>query len=185
MREDLRNIAIIGGSFGGLVTAIALQKKGFKVKVYEGTSENTEPSLGIIILPNAGKILKKLGLFEEIQRKASRINQIVINNDHGKTLQQTSLENNYTPALGIHPDDLRQILYHALPEEIIFSNKNFVSYQNENNSVKAAFADGSEIETQMLIGADGTYSKVREQLKKLWKTYLSWLPFLAWRGKFQ
>lgn len=168
MQENLRNITIIGGSFGGLITAIALKNKGFNVNVYEGSEENADPLITVNILPNAVKILKKLGLFDEIKKKACRINELLISNEKGKVLQRVNINDiDNSAAYSLHPEDFRRILYDALPGEIIHKekDKDFVSCKNENNNVKIEFSDGSIIYSQLLIGADGINSRIREQIK--------------------
>lgn len=68
--RDLR-IAIIGAGMGGLGSALALAKNGFKnIDVYETASSLGFVGAGIQMAPNMGRILSKLGCWTEIEKEA-------------------------------------------------------------------------------------------------------------------
>lgn len=73
---DIRDlhIAIMGAGMGGLGTALALAKKGFKhIDVYESASNLGFVGAGIQMAPNMGRILDKLGCWTEIERDATHV----------------------------------------------------------------------------------------------------------------
>ena len=55
-------IDIIGAGIGGLTTAIALQQKGFKLRIFEQAEEIKPIGAGIILASNAMQVFEKLGL---------------------------------------------------------------------------------------------------------------------------
>ena len=61
-----KNIAIVGAGIGGLVTALALKKKGVIATVYESASFISPVGAGIILSINAMRILKSLGVADEV-----------------------------------------------------------------------------------------------------------------------
>ncbi|KAF4977457.1 hypothetical protein FZEAL_6021 [Fusarium zealandicum] len=66
------HIAIIGSGMSGLGTALALAKRGFKhIDVYETASQLGFVGAGIQMAPNMGRILDKLGCWEEIEREST------------------------------------------------------------------------------------------------------------------
>lgn len=73
---DIRDlhIAIMGAGMGGLGTALALAKKGFKhIDVYESASNLGFVGAGIQMAPNMGRILDKLGCWTEIERDSTHV----------------------------------------------------------------------------------------------------------------
>ena len=64
-------IAIIGAGIGGLAAALALQRRGFRVAVYERAKEIREIGAGVIITANARRALQDLGVDEELVARSS------------------------------------------------------------------------------------------------------------------
>src|SRR5262249_58095330 len=60
-RNDL-TIAIIGGGIGGLAATLSLVKAGFDAHVYEQAPELREVGAGIVVSPNATRILDRIGV---------------------------------------------------------------------------------------------------------------------------
>jgi NADH dehydrogenase FAD-containing subunit len=58
------NIGIIGGGIGGVATAVALHRAGIEATVYERATELREVGAGMMLWPNATRVLKELGLLE-------------------------------------------------------------------------------------------------------------------------
>ena len=87
------NVIIVGAGIGGLVSALCLDAKGHKVKIYEQAEILSELGAGIQLSPNANKVLKYLGVMEELQ------------------------EDVYEPdAFQLDPSILRSVLYDAIDE---------------------------------------------------------------------
>jgi len=71
MAQDLA-IAIIGGGIGGLAAALSLVKAGFDAHVYEQAPELREVGAGIVVSPNATRILDRLGLSAALAQSSVR-----------------------------------------------------------------------------------------------------------------
>jgi 2-polyprenyl-6-methoxyphenol hydroxylase-like FAD-dependent oxidoreductase len=69
----MKTIIIIGGSIGGLCTAIALQQYGFEVKVYEKVRKLAEVGAGLTLWSNAIKVLRKLGEADAVISAGSKL----------------------------------------------------------------------------------------------------------------
>lgn len=63
-------VIIIGG-IGGLAAAVALQRRGFTVQVYERATELREIGAGVIIQPNGRRVLVDLGLDDQLAERSS------------------------------------------------------------------------------------------------------------------
>ena len=82
---------IIGAGIGGLSTAIALEQKGFKVRVFEQAKKIKTVGAGIIIANNAMQVYEKLGLKEIIEHHGNPISSMNITKDNLKPLSKIDL----------------------------------------------------------------------------------------------
>ncbi len=175
---------VIGGGIGGLTTAIALRKSGIAVNVYEKVSEIREVGAGLSLWTNAVKALYKLGL-------RSAIDPLGVPNTSGgifsaKGQQLTHLSNQElekrfgTIGLVVHRAELLTALYNQLPEGTVQLGVELTGFEQNENGVTVQLSDNSQIQADLLIGADGIHSKVREQL--FGDSPLRYSGYTAWRG---
>src|SRR4030095_16897045 len=69
--ERLR-VAIVGGGIGGLAAANALSQRGIDVRVYEQAEQLAEVGAGVGVAPNGVRMLRRLGLGEDVAGRGSR-----------------------------------------------------------------------------------------------------------------
>ncbi len=160
-------IAIIGAGIGGLTTALALQKAGVKVVVFEGAPEIKPVGAGIAMASNAMQVFDRLGVRNAIENAGHRITKMVITDHRLRTLSSTSLEK-FERKYGlynvaIHRADLQRILAESLGFEHIHLSKR-LRHIEERNGYDLTFEDGTHWQCNSLIGADGIRSTVRNQL---------------------
>src|SRR5690606_3303856 len=120
-------IAIIGAGIGGLTTALALQKAGVKVVVFEGAPEIKPVGAGIAMASNAMQVFDRLGVRNAIENAGHRITKMVITDHRLRTLSSTSLEK-FERKYGlyyvaIHRAILQRILAESLGFEHIHLSK--------------------------------------------------------------
>jgi 2-polyprenyl-6-methoxyphenol hydroxylase-like FAD-dependent oxidoreductase len=84
-------ISIIGGGIGGLTTAIALQKEGFEVQVYEKAPKIMSVGAGLSLGVNAIKALSELGIAEEIIQYGKPITSFPILDKRGKLISKRDM----------------------------------------------------------------------------------------------
>jgi salicylate hydroxylase len=170
MNRAARKIAVIGGGIGGLAAALGLHRAGFRVDVYEQAPQLTEVGGGINMGPNAARILYRLGLGESLDCAAVRpISAHVRRWDDGRTLQKAPLnplcdELYGAPHLTVHRADLQAIIAAGLPKQRIHLGHRLTTLIDHGDAVEARFANGAVIEADILVGADGIHSTVRELL---------------------
>jgi salicylate hydroxylase len=161
---------VIGAGIGGLTAALSLRRAGFDVEVYEQSPELTEIGGGINMGPNAARILYRLGLGEGLDRDAVRpIGMHQRRWDDGRTLQKAGLnpqcEAIYgAPHLTVHRADLLAIIAAGLPAERIHLGHRLVGLADRGDHTEAWFENGVRIRPDILVGADGIHSVVREAL---------------------
>ncbi len=82
------NIDIIGAGIGGLTTAIALEQKGIKTRIFEQAEQIKPVGAGIILANNAMQVYEKLGLRKVIEENGNPISSMNITKSKSKTTFQ-------------------------------------------------------------------------------------------------
>jgi salicylate hydroxylase len=163
-------IVIVGGGIGGLTAAVALHQRGFEVAVYERSSKLEEVGAGLQIGPNGVKVLRALGLERQLNAIAFQPeNQVSIKWDdaslrHRVPLKSIATRDYGAPYMTMHRAHLHRTLIGALPDGVAHLNANCIGAQTRGETAVARFADGSEVEADAVIGADGIRSAIRAQL---------------------
>jgi salicylate hydroxylase len=165
----MTRVAIIGGGIGGLTAANALLRSGVEVSVYESAGELKEIGAGVALHANAMRVLQFIGVADAVRKIAGKTDYAVTRDGiTGRIISRTSRARQ-VELLGIEPAtvhraDLLDVLAAALPEGIASLSKRCVSVESGEASAVARFADGSEVEADVIIGADGIHSAVRTSL---------------------
>jgi 2-polyprenyl-6-methoxyphenol hydroxylase-like FAD-dependent oxidoreductase len=160
-------IVIIGGGITGLTTALALNKLGLSCRVYEKAPELNAVGAGIWMQPNAMKVLDWLGVGDQVRSAGQLLTSVDLTDRNLvpiKKLDRSHMEDeSYGQITSIHRARLQKVLYEALPPGTVHLGKAFVKYQIEKASVNIHFQEGQS-SAELLLGADGIHSKVRQQM---------------------
>jgi salicylate hydroxylase len=168
MQGSIR-VAVVGAGLGGLTAALALRYKGFDVTVFEQAATIREVGAGIQLSPNAMRVFAQLGLDDEIKRIAFEPDSHVVRNwKTGAAISETSMKGVYEKTYGagyygMHRADLQTFLAAAFPQERIKLGKKCIGLAMSDNC-GLRFEDGTTVESDVVVGADGIHSVVREQL---------------------
>ncbi|MBO0691928.1 MAG: FAD-dependent monooxygenase [Acidimicrobiaceae bacterium] len=165
-------IAIIGGGIGGVSAAHALSRRGFEVTVFEAAPELKEIGAGVALGPNAMKVLRSLDLEDAVRAVGwEREFQVSRHWRTGRIVRQSTTARadmvaRYGAAgCSVHRADLLDVLSAKLPEKVdVTLGRRCVSASSEGEVASAKFSDGSEIEADVVLGADGIHSAVRTSL---------------------
>ncbi len=169
MTRALR-IAVIGGGIGGLTATHALLRRGLEVRTYEAAPELKEIGAGVALGPNAMKALRSLDLEEPVRAVAWESDNALLRNwRSGRVISRTPRSEYLLKRFGAagcsaHRADLLDVLSAGLPPEIVKLGARCVSVQTDANAASARFSDGTEIEADAIVGADGIHSAVRASL---------------------
>jgi 2-polyprenyl-6-methoxyphenol hydroxylase-like FAD-dependent oxidoreductase len=180
-----KTFAIIGGGIGGLTLAIALQRKGFNVKVYENTPEFKPLGAGLVLAANAVKAFTEIGISEEVLQAGKVLKVLRIRDTRGNILTETDADqinakfgliNNFT----IHRADLHEVLVKLLAPGTIELSKGCIDIDQAKSGVTIYFHDGSTVQADYVIACDGIHSAIRKKL--LPESYPRYAGYTCWRA---
>lgn len=174
MAQDLP-VLVSGGGIGGLAAALALGRKGLKVRVFEQGSEFKEIGAGIQLGPNVYRMFEVLGLTGAIEGYSVHPdNMVMMDGLTGEEVIRLPVGGKaFRERFGgylygvIHRADLHQVFLDACKRE-----KNVelnvlakvLRFEQDGDRVTLHMEDGRRVEGCALVGADGLWSRVRNQL---------------------
>jgi 2-polyprenyl-6-methoxyphenol hydroxylase-like FAD-dependent oxidoreductase len=159
-----KNIGIIGGGIGGIAVAVALHRIGIDVSVYEREEQLREVGAGMMLWPNATRVLRELGLLEQVMARSGPNTHFLVRKSTGKILMDIALGNFDVPALCVRRGDLLSVLLSALPGECLRLGHQFERFKQDKDKVRLYFNGERVEEHDAVVAADGIRSRIRTQL---------------------
>jgi 6-hydroxynicotinate 3-monooxygenase len=165
-----KRVAVIGAGLGGLTAAGFLQRAGFAVKVYEQAPAFSRIGAGIILSANVTKVLRRLGIEHALVAAGIKPHCYISRAwDSGETMYQivfdAESEHRFGgPYVHIHRGDLHEVLERGVAPDTIAFDHRLADLQGTSGSIRLVFENGVTTEADVVIGADGIRSKVREIL---------------------
>lgn len=167
-------IIVAGGGIGGLAAAWALARKGKAVQVFEQAPEFGEVGAGIQLGPNVFKMFDYLGLTEAIDRTAVYPGNLIMRDAlSGEEVIRVPVGSDAFrarfkfPYGVIHRADIHGAFLEACgnsPLVTLNASRKVVGYEDKGDRVAVKIDGGTELDGDLLVGADGLWSSVREQL---------------------
>jgi 2-polyprenyl-6-methoxyphenol hydroxylase-like FAD-dependent oxidoreductase len=180
------NIGIVGGGIGGIAAAVALHQGGIDAVVYERASQLREVGAGMMLWPNATRVLRGLGLLKDVLAHSGPTTHFLVRASNGAVLMNIALGKFDVPAVCMRRSDLLAALLDALPAGCVRLGRELNGLEQSRDSVRLSFAGGRVVEHDAVIGADGIRSRVRKELfgpsDPIYRGYTVWRGVARYEG---
>ena len=196
---------IVGGGIGGLTTALMLRARGIDCELFEQADAIRELGVGTNTLPHAIRELAQLGLLDRLDEVAIRTYELFYLTRRGQEVwhETRGVEAGHdVPQFSIHRGRLQSVIHQAVTQRLgpdkVHTGCRLGAFTQDEGGVTAYFFDrsGAHVHTvrgDVLIGADGIHSKVRQTLfpnegapcwngLMLWRGATDWPVFLTGRS---
>ena len=170
--QEHKQVVIAGGGIGGLAAAVACAQRGVPVQLIERAVQLSEVGAGIQIGPNVTRILQAWGLGaalaqvaafpEQLQARDAQTGQVL-----GTLTLGTRAQATYgAPYATIHRADLQGLLHRAAQSAGVdlLLGQTVQGWRGAEAGLQVNTAQGLSLEASALIGADGVWSALRQQL---------------------
>ncbi|KAI9728827.1 MAG: hypothetical protein M1834_007214 [Cirrosporium novae-zelandiae] len=173
MEKSKFRVIIVGGSIAGLTLAHCLDRAEIDHIVLE-RRDDISPQVGasIGIMPNGGRVLEQLGIFDEVEKEIEPLRQAHICYPDGfffSSSYPVVLHERFGfPLAFLDRQKLLKILYTSLKDKSkVHVNKKVVEVQQLKSSLRVSTSDGSFYDCDLVVGADGVHSKVRSEMWRI------------------
>ena len=155
--------AVVGGGLGGMAAAVALARAGIDVRVYEQAQQLTEVGAGVSLAPNGLRMLDRLGAGDGVGRVGARYASAQLLLSDGRPVRHEPHEF-VQPGrtVGFHRADLLALLAGQLAPGTVRTGHRCTGFSQDGGSATVSFANGTTATADVVIGADGMHSVLRE-----------------------
>jgi salicylate hydroxylase len=166
-------ILIAGAGIGGLTAGACLLKAGHDITIFEQAPELSEVGAGLQLSANATHVLHHLGLGPALAEVGVRPGAYVFRlHDKGEEIHRFALSDEHeklhgAPYYQVHRADIHSLLAAKVVElkpEAIQLNCRVVGFEESRDGVKLRLSDGTLVQGDLLIGADGLKSVICQQI---------------------
>ncbi len=170
--QEHKQVVIAGGGIGGLAAAVACAQRGVPAQLLERAAQLSEVGAGIQIGPNVTRILQAWGLGAALSQVAAFPKFLQARDAHtGQVLGSLRLGERAQALYGapyatIHRGDLQSLLHVAAQAAGVDVNLNQTvkGWRETPEGLQVDTANCASLKASALIGADGVWSAVRQQL---------------------
>src|ERR1017187_261855 len=164
---------VSGGGIGGLVTAFALARQGFAVRVFEQSPEFREVGAGIQLGPNIFRVLEKIGLKDAVLADAHRPPaQEMRDALTGKLITRVPLDGSFTERFGqpyavTHRSDIHGTFLKACQSSNLIAletSRRVDGFEDHGDRVSVTLENGERADGRALIACDGMWSRIRDRI---------------------
>ncbi|MBX5480692.1 MAG: FAD-dependent monooxygenase [Myxococcaceae bacterium] len=179
-----RRVLIAGAGIGGLTLAAALRRHGFDVQVFEKARKLEALGAGIVLAANALWAIQRLGFYEEVCSAGLRLSGGDVRTWKGCVLSGSDFED-LERELGVfvlayHRADLHEALLRCAGADCVRLGTSVESFDQDDDGVRVLLGDGTQVDGDLLVGADGLHSRVRSAWRG--REAPCYSGYTSWRG---
>lgn len=171
MGAALTSIAVVGGGIGGLAAAAFLHRAGVPATVYEQAPALGELGAGLVVAPNAARLLRRLPTESGLERAGVALESgwefrrwadgsVLFAQQLGEVCTRRYGEHTWT----MHRTDLLEVLRSAVPAEAIKPGRRCTGATQDADGVTLSFSSGHPVRADVVVAADGIHSVLREHV---------------------
>ena len=166
----VRNVLVVGGGIAGMTLATALTRAGIRAEVVEINAAWAVLGIGISVQGATLRALKSIGVLDRCVQNGFPYSTLIACDVNGKVTGQVQLPpllgEGYPECVGMMRNVLQGILREAMMAAGVpwRLGVTFSSIKQDAGGVDVTFTDGSSGRYDLVVGADGLHSKVRESL---------------------
>lgn len=158
-------ILIVGGGIAGLTLATALRRAGLNPALIERTTHWAPVGAGIVLGVNAMAALRSIGAADGVTQRGWPLGRSAVSDEAGRPLLTADfapLRERFGETYALHRADLHSALLEACPDTPIRLGVTIKSMSFDDKRARVHTTDGEEAEWDLVVGADGIRSQVRE-----------------------
>lgn len=171
-RGSSHEVVVVGGGIGGLATGLALAHEGRSVRLLERAETFGEVGAGLQLGPNATRVLNEWGLLDEVRNSGVEPDRLLFRDAiTGDELTDLGLGTGFReryggPYIVVHRSDLHSILLRACRDAgvTLETGRTVTSVESSEDTAYTHLADGSIVESAVVVAADGLHSTLREHI---------------------
>ena len=179
--DDVERVLIVGGGIGGLTLGAALHQRGSNVEIVERNDDWHTVGAGLSVQPNGLRVLRRLGLDTSVIDAGCVIGPWVFADQHGRVLCDIDLDGVWSgvgPFVGIAHSRLQDVLVAGASPVTCRLGTSITAIDEGDHQVSVRFTDGSTGAYDLVVGADGIRSTVRDltfgQIEPTFAGQVSW-----------
>ncbi len=170
MTTQRLRIAIVGGGIGGLTLALALRQRGMEAEVFEQAPELTEIGAAVALSANSTRELRRLGVLDQVAAVSTEPTELIYRSwQDGRRIAAHPVRQGLryqerfgAPYFGIHRADLQRILHGALGGGGLHLGHRLQGIVDQGDGATLEFTNGQSAQADLVVGADGVRSILRE-----------------------
>ncbi|TGB38569.1 FAD-dependent monooxygenase [Mycolicibacterium peregrinum] len=162
-------VAVVGAGIGGLTAAIAMRANGIDATVYEQAHELKALGAGVSIATNGSRILNTLGVGAAVAAIAGPVTHYQFRTWQAEPIAgEPSALGFGDPATTwcLHRGEFQKVLAGALPVGALQLGRSCVGAAEHRDGVHVEFADGTTVDADLLVGADGIHSRLQGRVAR-------------------
>jgi 2-polyprenyl-6-methoxyphenol hydroxylase-like FAD-dependent oxidoreductase len=162
------DILIVGGGLAGFALAGYLARQGRDPVIVEQASDWRATGYGIGLWEDGLAVLDELGCRSAVRERAANPDRFAVRGTGGELLSETAIPSEKTLLLAIYRAELHAALRETVPSEWVRMDTSPACIVERADGVDVTFEDGTTESYDLVVGADGVHSTVREQCFSEW-----------------